>query len=80
MNNPLIDLKQKQKELANKIRAEHDLWDSVTFRHYHIAYCELRGRKRVEIENPHENNTPNQKWIDQIKKEYQDKINEWRTQ
>ena len=59
-NHPLYELKLKQKELANKIRKSHDLWDSVTFRHYHIAYCEIRGRKRSEIENPAENNKPNE--------------------
>lgn len=48
------------------------------YRCYHIAYCELRGRSREQIEKPRENNLPNQYKIDQIKKQYawtQEEIN-----
>lgn len=40
------------------------------FRHLHIAYCELRGRKREQIEKPSIYNTPNQRYIDSLKKEF----------
>ncbi len=49
--------KQKRKKLPNgyvpglrSLRYE--------FRHHHIAYCELRGRKREEIEQPAFDNMP----------------------
>lgn len=44
-------------------------WD---YRHHHIAYSELRGRTRSEIENPRDNNLPNEEWILSIKKKYFD--------
>ena len=37
------------------------------FRHRHIAYCELRGTPRHLIEQPRENNKPNEDKIRQIK-------------
>jgi len=55
----------------NKLR-----WE---YRHKHIAYSELRGRTRAQIEAsyPYENPpeyairyTPLEKWIDEIKNEY----------
>lgn len=50
------------------------------YRHTHIAYCELRGRTRDEIERPSENNKANQTYIDQIKnrivKAFEDKKKE----
>lgn len=45
---------------------------SRDYRHYHIAYSELRGHTRSEIENPREDNLPNEDWIVSIKKEYSD--------
>lgn len=48
----------------NKLRRE--------YRHRHIAYSELRGKIRSQIENPRENNLPNEEWIDKIKIEYTD--------
>lgn len=44
------------------------------FRHIHIALCEVRGRTREQIEKPAIHNTPNQSYIDQIKKEILQKI------
>lgn len=41
---------------------------SREFRHLHIAYCELRGRTRDQIEKPREGNEPNEKLIDAYKK------------
>jgi hypothetical protein len=41
------------------------------FRHYHIAYCLLRGKKYEQIENKvREGNQPNWGIIDKIKEEY----------
>jgi hypothetical protein len=45
---------------------------SIKYRHHHIAYSELNGRIRSEIENPRENNLPNEEWILSIKKKYFD--------
>lgn len=49
---------------------------SYEYRIHHIAYCELRGRTREQIEIPRDTNLPNEKWIRDIKKEYgeQDEI------
>lgn len=40
------------------------------YRHKHIAYSELKGHTRSEIENPRDNNLPNEDWILSIKKKY----------
>jgi hypothetical protein len=45
---------------------------SRDYRHHHIAYSELRGHTRSEIENPREDNLPNEDRILSIKKEYSD--------
>lgn len=78
--NPINELKSIQKQLANKIREDHDEWDSITFRHQHIAYCEMRGKHREEIEQPAKDNKPDQEWISRIKSEWEPKIQEWRSQ
>jgi hypothetical protein len=44
--------------------------DGYIFRHFHIAYCELRGKSRDQIEVPRENNEPNEKLIREIKEKY----------
>ena len=44
------------------------------FRHKHIARCEMIGTKREQIEQPAENNTPNQTYITQIKEEWTKRI------
>jgi len=46
------------------------------FRHTHIAYCELRGRSREQIECPREGNKASQYLIDKFKEEWLAKINE----
>lgn len=48
------------------------------FRHTHIAYCEIRGRKREQIERPAENNLPNESYIEKIKKEILKQIEEYK--
>jgi len=80
MSNPIVKIKEGQKTLAAQIREHHDEWDSVKFRHQHIAYCELRGRTREQIEIPGEGNAPDQDWIDRLKKEWQTEIDEWRAE
>jgi len=40
------------------------------YRHHHIAYAELRGKKRNQIEKPHAGNPPNEVEIANIKKRY----------
>lgn len=44
----------------------------VTYRHHHIAYSELRGKTRDQIEKPRENNLPNEDRIKKIKEKYFD--------
>ena len=41
--------------------------NSRKYRHMHIAYCELRGRTRDQIEKPREGNEPDEKLIQTIK-------------
>lgn len=97
--NPLYDLKQYQKDLAEAIRLTNRKnlnidYDpeiefckkyglrfipktmSYEFRHNHIAYCELRGRSREQIEKPSDNNLPNEDYITKIKTHWMEKINE----
>jgi hypothetical protein len=53
-------------------------WDNLSkwnrlrhdYRHHHIAYSELRGYSRQEIERPKKDNLPNESYIQQIKDEY----------
>lgn len=42
------------------------------YRHHHIAYCELRGRSRIQIEQKLRDCTPrpNESYINQLKEEY----------
>jgi hypothetical protein len=40
---------------------------SWEYRHVHIAYCEIRGRERSQIEIPREDNLPNEDKISKIK-------------
>jgi hypothetical protein len=46
------------------------LMDTRDYRHHHIAYCELRGRTRDQIEKPREDNKPNEYEINRIKTLY----------
>lgn len=43
---------------------------SRDYRHHHIAYCELRGRTRDQIEKPGKYNQPDEKKIQAIKEAY----------
>ena len=85
MNPAILKIKEEQKLLAVEIRKlkakvrvrdarwkdKKDLWKKkFTFRHRHIAYCTLRGRKREEIEIPAKDNKPNEivikKYLDEF--------------
>ncbi|MCK4977236.1 MAG: hypothetical protein KAS36_09930 [Anaerolineales bacterium] len=43
---------------------------STRFRHKHIAYCQLRGRERHQIEKPREDNLPNEDLIERFMDEF----------
>jgi hypothetical protein len=60
-NTPLWEIENKIEELK------------YNYRHHHIAYCELRGRTREQIERPSSDNTPNENYITNIKKEILDR-------
>jgi len=47
---------------------------SQVYRSHHIAYCELRGRMRDEIEKPAENNIPNEQLISNLKVMWNEKL------
>lgn len=51
----------------------HLKWD---FRHHHIAYCEIRGRSREEIECPRKDNPASQHHIDRLKEKWASEIDE----
>jgi len=83
MENPIKKFKEEQKSLAEYIKSERKEgvrceYESYIFRHNHIAYCEIRGRKRVDIEVPREGNEPDESRIDSTKKMWLSRIQEWR--
>ena len=83
MENPMKEFKEEQKSLARKIKSdrkegEKDQYDSYIFRHNHIVYCELRGRKREQIENPREGNEPSKFQLIIIRKFWENKLQDWR--
>lgn len=43
---------------------------SWKYRHYHIAYCLLRGTEMEQIEKPAPDNQPNHERIEEIKNEF----------
>lgn len=63
----------KSRRKLNK-RGSMALWEvelekvrrSYEFRHKHIAYCQLRGRLRWQIEKPALDNLPNEDYIQEI--------------
>ena len=67
-------LKQNGKGPAAHLIHNELMFNSLEFRCYHIAYCELRGRTRDQIEKPRKDNIPNQKTIDRIKKMYKEEV------
>jgi len=74
-----LRIKETRIKHKNNQRLNNDnglMWKLFTasrdYRHHHIAYSELRGHTRSEIENPREDNLPNEDWILSIKKKYFD--------
>jgi len=54
---------------------ESRIWKrKYEFRHKHIAYCQLRGRLRWQIEKPAPDNLPNEKYIEEIMVEHGETI------
>lgn len=66
----------KQAQRANLIQTANKLLRQLQtlqyeYRHHHIAYCELRGKTREQIEaKTRDNNRANETYIKQLKKEY----------
>jgi len=46
------------------------------YRHVHIAYCEIRGKERTQIEIPRDDNLPNEDKISSIKESILKEIEE----
>lgn len=44
-------------------------WNRRRYRHHHIALCELKGKKREEIEVSSEHNRADERYITKIKEE-----------
>jgi len=69
--------KQDKRNGRQLYAIESDIvWEKYEFRHHHIAYCEMRGRTRDQIECPREDNLPVQREIDRIKEEWMEQLDE----
>jgi len=75
---------KKEDESWRKYDARYNEWkksvppsDSREFRHWHIAYCEVRGRTRDQIEKPHESNKPSEFTILKYKEQILKELKEW---
>jgi hypothetical protein len=72
------EFKEKQRGFSKNYVNYDDLIDNLIklhrfryeFRHKHIVYCQLRGRKRFQIEFPREGNKPNEEYIDKLMETY----------
>lgn len=67
-----LSRKPKNVILYPELKTLYDsLWklDSLRYRyrHEHIAYCEVRGRTRQQIETPKDDNKPNEEDIQEYK-------------
>jgi len=76
-----IEIKELKKDLKETQRQNNGAGGGLMFnlfvkrrdcRHHHIAYSEMRGKTREQIEKPREDNLPNEDLITKIKKEYFD--------
>jgi len=66
-------LKETQRNYGPAWKLQYRLTSMTKdYRHHHIAYSELRGKTREQIENPREDNLPNEDWIKEIKEKYWD--------
>ena len=75
--------KNERKGTKTEDELSNTLWNlyklRIEFRHNHIAYCEVRGKTREQIEIPRENNRPNEDKINKIKEEIIGRIREYET-
>jgi len=68
---------KSMRKLGN--RGKYPLWKiesklyraKYEYRHKHIAYCLIRGRSRLEIEQPKVDNLPNENYLQQLQEEYE---------
>lgn len=74
-----VEIKETRKTHKENQRHRSDnglMWTlykmSQEYRHHHIAYSELNGRTREQIEKPRLNNLPNEDKIQRIKEKYSD--------
>jgi len=66
-------LKESQRNGGAAWKWQHKLSSmSRDYRHHHIAYSELRGKTREQIEIPREDNLPNEDIIKSVKEKYWD--------
>lgn len=76
-------LKNERKGTKPEDELSSTLWylykTRIEFRHIHIAYCEVRGRTREQIEIPREDNRPNETKITEIKEKITGRIREHET-
>jgi len=76
-------LKKERKGTKTEDQFSNTLWSlyklRTEFRHNHIAYCEVRGKTRKQIEIPREDNQPNEDKINKIKEEITERIREHET-
>lgn len=88
LNKIAVEIKETKKEIKEKQRNKKyagNLQYSIThtksdYRHKHIAYCLLRGRKYEEIESHiREGNEPNWSLIKKLQEEYSEAIKDVRT-
>ena len=75
--------KDNQRKFSKNIIGYDDLFDGslrelykckYEFRHKHIVYCQLRGRRREQIEVPREDNRPNETYIEELTKAYEETL------
>jgi hypothetical protein len=82
-----VEIRELKSQRKLPKRGNQSLWSIETkiyklkyeFRHFHISYCEIRGRKRDQIEKPSKYNLPNQKYIEQIKEKILKEYDEQQT-
>ena len=88
MNKAYLEIKNEHKQLAQKIRelknerktAKDGYVPSLErhrseYRHRHIAFCELLGKTREQIERPN-SKVANEYYIDKIKQDYKVRLDE----
>jgi len=77
-------IRERKKSRKQDKRNGRSLWNIVseiaslkyTYRHHHIAYCEMRGRERHEIECPRDDHPASQYEIDRLKEKWSNQIDE----